>query len=141
MLLGDILVGRFLDERRRDRLLGPLCILLAAPYLVFLADTAVGTAAAIGFVASIGYAASLTLQERLVTHTDPAAHGQVLGVSSTAMMAMQGVGAVVAGALAQALGATASSAATAEAIMAAAALVVTASLTPGLRRSAPEGCP
>jgi predicted MFS family arabinose efflux permease len=141
MLLGDILVGRFLDERRRDRLIGPLRILLAAPYLVFLTDPAVGTAAAIGFVASIGYAASLPLQERLVTHTDPAARGQVLGVSSTAMMAMQGVGAVVAGALAQALGATASSAATAAAIMAAAALVVTVSLTPGLRRSAPEGCP
>ena len=92
-------------------------------------------------MASIGYAASLPLQERLVTHTTPAARGQVLGVSSTAMMAMQGVGAVAAGALAQALGATASSAATAAAIMAAAALVVTASLTPGLRRSAPEGCP
>jgi hypothetical protein len=30
---------------------------------------------------------------------------------------------------------------TAAAIMAAAALVVTVSLTPGLRRSAPEGCP
>jgi predicted MFS family arabinose efflux permease len=72
-------------------------MLLAAPYLVFLTDPAVGTAAAIGFVASIGYAASLPLQERLVTHTDPAARGQVLGVSSTTMMAMQGVGAVAAG--------------------------------------------
>lgn len=138
MLLGDILVGRFLDQRIRDRLVEPLCILLAAPYVVFLIDPTVVTAAAVGFVASIGYSASLPLQERLVTHTDPAARGQVLGLSNTVMMAMQGIGAVLAGTLAQALGATAHSAATAAGIMAATSLAVTASLAAGLRRSRPD---
>jgi MFS family permease len=141
MLLGDILVGRFLDQRGRDRLVEPLRVLLAAPYLVLLIDATVVTAAAAGFVASVGYAASLPLQERLVTHTDPAARGQVLGLSGTGMLAMQGVGAVLAGVLAQALGATAHSAAIAAGIMAAASLAVTVCLAPGLRRSRPDHQP
>lgn len=137
MLLGDVIVGRFVDQRSGDRLVGPLYILLAVPYLVFLTDPAILTAAAAGFVASIGYAASLPLQERLVTHTEPAARGHVLGLNTTAMMAMQGAGAALAGALAQALGATAHSAATAAGVMAAISLVVTASLARGLGRSRP----
>jgi predicted MFS family arabinose efflux permease len=139
MLLGDVIVGRFVDQRSGDRLIGPLYILLAAPYLVFLTDPAILTAAVAGFAASIGYSASLPLQERLVTHTEPTARGQVLGLSGTGMLAMQGGGAVLAGALAQALGATAHSAATAAGIMAAVSLAVTVSLAPGLRRSRP--CP
>jgi predicted MFS family arabinose efflux permease len=138
MLLGDVLVGRFVDQRIRDRLIEPLYILLAAPYLAFLIDPAVVTAAAAGFVASIGYSASLPLQERLVTHTEQAARGQVLGLNTAGMMAMQGVGAALAGTLAQALGATAHSAATAAGIMAAMSLAVTASLAPGLSRSRPD---
>ena len=138
MLLGDILVGRFLSDRLRDRLLEPLRVLLAAPYLVFLADPGILIAGLAGFVASIGYSASLPLQERLVTHTDAAARGQVLGLSGTGMMAMQGVGAVLAGLLAQALGATGHSAATAAGLMAAASLAVTAALAPGLRYSRPD---
>jgi MFS family permease len=141
MLLGDILVGRFLDQGLRDRLLEPLRVLLAAPYLVFLADPTIVAVAVAGFVASIGYSASLPLQERLVTHTDPAARGQVLGLSGTGMLAMQGVGAVLAGALAQLLGATAHSAAAAAGIIAAASLAVTAGLAPGLRRSRPDPPP
>src|ERR1700722_18338826 len=117
MLLGDVIVGRFVDQRSGDRLIGPLYILLAAPYLVFLTDPAILTAAVAGFAASIGYSANLPLQERLVTHTEPTARGQVLGLSGTGMLAMQGGGAVLAGALAQALGATAHSAATAAGIM------------------------
>lgn len=138
MLLGDVIVGRFVDQRAGDRLIGPLYLLLAAPYLVFLTDPAVPVAAAAGFAASIGYSASLPLQERLVAQTDPAVRGQVLGLSGTGMMAMQGAGAALAGALAQALGATAHSAATAAGVMAATSLAVTASLASGLRRSRPS---
>ena len=137
MLLGDVIVGRFVDQRAGDRLIGPLYLLLAAPYLVFLTDPAVPVVAAAGFAASIGYSASLPLQERLVAQTDPAVRGQVLGLSGTGMMAMQGAGAALAGALAQALGATAQSAATAAGVMAAISLAVTASLAPGLARSRP----
>jgi hypothetical protein len=50
---------------------------------------------------------------------------------------MQGVGAVIAGLVAAALGVGAPAAATAIGVLACASLVVTASLTPGLARSKP----
>ena len=35
MLAGDTLTGRFVPQRWRERLSVPLCLLLAAPYLIF----------------------------------------------------------------------------------------------------------
>jgi hypothetical protein len=56
-------------------------------------------------------------------------HGQALGLHSSGMLAMQGVGAALAGTVAQH-----TSPATAMAIMAAASVTVTLVLAPGLRR-------
>ena len=83
MLLGDIVVGRFLAVALRDRLIGPLRLLLAVPYLAFFLVPSLPYAAALAFVASVGYSASLPLQERLVTHTDGQARGQVFGLQGT----------------------------------------------------------
>ena len=94
-------------------------------------------AAALGFVASIGYAASLPLQERLVTRTDPAMRGQVLGLFGTGLTGMQGVGALLAGFVAAAFGVGAGAAADAMGTLAIASLAVSAALTPGLARSRP----
>jgi hypothetical protein len=135
MLLGDILVGRFVPDRVRRILVEPLRFLLAAPYLLFLTHPALAPAVAIGFVASAGYAASLPLQERLVEHTEPHIRGQVLGLNSTGMMAMQGIGAVLAGLLAQELGSGRPAAATAIGVTGCASLAVTLALIPGLRRT------
>jgi predicted MFS family arabinose efflux permease len=66
MLLGDIVVGRFLTEAVRERLVGPLRILLAVPYLGFATAPTLPLACVLAFVASIGFAASLPLQERLI---------------------------------------------------------------------------
>jgi len=137
MLLGDIAMGRYVPAAARDRLTGPLRILLALPYVAFLLHPGLVAAGALGFVASIGYAASLPLQERLVTATSHDIRGQVLGLNSTGMMGMQGVGAAAAGAVSQLLGADAAAAGTTVGIMAAASLAVTTALTPGLRRSRP----
>jgi MFS family permease len=137
MLLGDVLVGRFVPEGLRERLVQPLRILLALPYLAFLVDPPLVGAAVLGFVASIGYAASLPLQERLVTRTDPAMRGQVLGLFSTGLTGMQGVGAVLGGGLAGGLGGGSSAAATTMGALALGSLLVTAALTPGLARSRP----
>jgi MFS family permease len=100
-------------------------------------------ACALGFLASAGYAANLPLQERLITHTSADIRGQVLGLYSTGMMAMQGIAAVLAGLLAQylqarGLGGGPSSAATAIGILGCASLTVTIALIPGLRRSRPR---
>lgn len=137
MLLGDVVVGRYVPPELRERLVQPLRVLLALPYLAFLAHPPLAVAAMLGFVASIGYAASLPLQERLVTRTDPAMRGQVLGLFGTGLTGMQGVGALVAGLLAGAFGIGAPAAADAMGVLAVASLGVTAVLTPGLARSRP----
>ena len=135
MLLGDIVVGRFLRADVRERLVELLRLLLAVPYLGFALAPSVPLACALAFVASVGFAASLPLQERLVTHTDTGQRGQVLGLNSTGLMVMQGVGAILGGTLAQLLGRGATGVAWTMVTLAILSLAVTASLTPGLRRS------
>jgi hypothetical protein len=137
MLCGDVLVGRVLPAAARTWLVEPLRFLLAAPYVLFLLRPPLAAALALGFLASAGYAASLPLQERLLAHTAADVRGQVLGLYSTGMMAMQGIAAVLAGLLAQRLGGGQSGAATAIGIMGCASLTITVTLIPGLRRTRP----
>lgn len=137
MLLGDVVVGRFLPVAVRDRLIGPLRLLLAVPYLAFFAVPSLPWAAALAFVASVGYSASLPLQERLVTHTDAQARGQVFGLQGTGLMVGQAFGALLGGGVASALGVGPVAAAQAMGVMAVASVVTSLALTPGLRRSRP----
>ena len=138
MLAGDILVGRVLPVAARTWLVEPLRFLLAAPYVVFLLHPPLPAALALGFLASAGYAASLPLQERLLAHTGADVRGQVLGLYSTAVTAMQGIAAVLAGVLAQRLGGGHAGAATAIGVFGCASLAVTVALIPGLRRTRPR---
>jgi MFS family permease len=138
MLAGDILVGRFVPERTRDRWLGPLRFLLAAPYLVMLLRPPLALAAAAAGLASVGYAASLPLQERLVAHSSPDERGQVLGLNGTGLLAFQGVGAVVAGSLAQMWGSGPAAARAAIGVTAALSLAAAIALIPSLRRTSPQ---
>lgn len=130
MLLGDIVVGRFVPSRVRDRLVVPLRLLLAAPYLLFALSPSVPVAALLGLVASFGFSASLPLQERLVTHSEADIRGQVLGLHGMGLMVMQGVGALAGAAIAALWTETA-----AIPVMAAGSLLVTTLLVPGLRRT------
>lgn len=137
MLTGDIMVGRFLPAAARTWLVEPLRFLLAAPYILFFLHPALAPAAALGFLASAGYSASLPLQERLISHTSPDVRGQVLGLNSTGLLAMQGIGAVLAGLLTQRLHGGPAAASTAIGLMGCASLTVTVALIPGLRRTRP----
>ncbi|MGW4806107.1 MFS transporter [Kitasatospora sp. NPDC004272] len=101
MLVGDLLVGRLLDAARRARLAYGLRLLLAGPFLLLAARPPVWAAALAVGVAGVGFAATLPLQERLLALTPGAARGQVQGVESAGRIAWQGVGAALAGALAQ----------------------------------------
>jgi predicted MFS family arabinose efflux permease len=134
MLAGDTLAGRFISPRWRERLGAPLRLLLAAPYLVFAMPIPLPVAAAAIVLASVGYCASLVLQERLMTLTPDNTSGQALGLASSGMLAMQGVGATLAGVIAQL-----SSPGTAMAVMAGASLAITLTLAPGLRPARPQG--
>jgi hypothetical protein len=133
MMAGDLLVGRFVPPGWRDRLIEPLRLLLAVPYLFFFLDPPVAIAVPLGFLAAAGYAASLPLQDRLIRHTDDAIQGQVLGLHVNGMMIWQAIGALIAGAAAAWLPPTA-----AMGTMAAASTAVTLLLVPSLRRSAPR---
>jgi predicted MFS family arabinose efflux permease len=130
MLAGDVLVGRVLSPAQRGRSTGWLRILLAAPFLVFLWQPGATLAALLTGAACIGYAASLGQQELLVKLTPPALSGQVLGAESAARVTCQGLGAVLAGALAELIqpGSTI-------ALLALGSLLVSAGLTPALIRA------
>ena len=128
MLVGDTLTGRFVSSRWRARLSAPLRLLLAAPYLVFALDPALPVAAAAVVLASAGYSASLLLQQRLMALTPDELSGHALGLVSSGMLAMQGVGAALAGAVAER-----TSPGAAMAVMAVISVAVTLILAPGLR--------
>lgn len=129
MLAGDTLVGRFVTHPEwRARLGAPLRLLLAAPYLLFALRPELPLALAAVVLASVGFAASLLLQERLMALTPKELSGQALGLSSSGMLAMQGVGAAVAGGIAQL-----TSPATGMAAVAGLSVAVTLALAPGLR--------
>jgi predicted MFS family arabinose efflux permease len=128
MLVGDILTGRLLPQRHRERLGVPLLLLLAAPYLIFALHPALPLALVAVMLATIGYSANWVLQERLLSLTPGELSGQALGLYSSGMRTMQGLGAALAGALAEF-----TSPSTGMAVNAAIAVVVTLVLMPGLR--------
>ena len=138
MLTGDIVVGRFLPASTRDRLISPLQLLLAAPFLAFFLVPDLPVALALGAVAAVGYAASLPLQERLVAHTPADTRGQVLGLRGTGLKAGQALGALLGRHGGRPDGRRATAAAHAMGVMAVASVLVSLALVPGLRRSAPS---
>ncbi|MFB7237521.1 MFS transporter [Streptomyces sp. NPDC056269] len=101
MLAGDTAVGRFLPARLRGPIRFPLQALLAAPFPVFLLDPALPLALLAVTVSASGYAASLLHQERLMALVPEELSGHALGLHTSGMLALQGVSAALAGALAQ----------------------------------------
>ncbi len=132
MLAGDTVTGRFMTDHWRDRLAAPLRLLLAAPFLIFVVHPPPAVAVAAVALASVGYSASLLLQRRLLALTPEELSGHALGLQSAGMLAMQGIGAALAGAVAQH-----TSPATAMTVMAVASVVVTVALARGLRTPGP----
>ncbi|CAO0830137.1 Membrane protein OS=Streptomyces microflavus OX=1919 GN=Smic_54570 PE=4 SV=1 [Streptomyces microflavus] len=109
-------------------------LLLAAPYLVFALNPGLPVAVVAVVLASVGFSARLLLQERLMALTPEELSGHALGLSSSGMLAMQGVGAAVAGSVAQL-----TSPGTGMAAVAALSLAVTVALAPGLRAGRGRG--
>ena len=136
MLAGDLTSGRLLPPLVRPRLVTPLRVLLALPFLLFPLGLPLWVAALAVVVASVGYGAGLLLQERLVDLTPDAIRGQALGLHGTGLMTFQAVGAGIAGSVAQVL-----PVADAMGVMAVLSLLVSAALTPGLRAAAPAAEP
>jgi hypothetical protein len=96
--------------------------------LIFAWHPALPVAVAAIVLASVGYSASLLLQQRLMALTPDSLSGHALGLHSSGMLTMQGIGAALAGTVA---GLT--SPGVAMAVMAMISVAVTLVLAPGLR--------
>ncbi len=130
MLAGDVLVGRVLSAQQRRRLGTPLRVLLAAAFVPFVLPLPLAVAALLAALGSAGYGASLLQQEQLVALAPEDVRGQTLGVEGSARMTAQGLFAVLAGALADVVGAG-----LAITVLALTSLAVTAALVPALARA------
>ncbi|WP_341717909.1 MFS transporter [Micromonospora sp. FIMYZ51] len=103
MLVGDLLVGRFVAPARRERWTPWLALLLGLPMLAFLATPALIPAAALFAVATAGFAYQLGLARRFLDAVPEVRRGQAFGLLSTGMMAAQGLAAAGAGVLSETL--------------------------------------
>jgi hypothetical protein len=130
MLVGDLVVGRVLTSDQRRACAAWLRLWLALPFLAFVIHPEVPVAALLAGMACLGYAASLAQQEILVQLTPRVLSGQVLGLESAARLTCQGVGALLAGSLADLI-----EPGNAIATLAVGSLVVSAILTPALTRA------
>jgi predicted MFS family arabinose efflux permease len=103
MLLGNLVVGRFLRPETRERLVGPILLVLGLPMIGLALPLPLTVTMALLFVSGAGFSYSLGLQRQFVDAVDPALQGQAFALHFTGMMTMQGVGPLVAGALAEVL--------------------------------------
>lgn len=133
MLIGDVIVGRYLSLRGRLGGHHVLRFTLALPFIAFALEPPLWVAAVLVCVATTGYGASLVQQEVLNWLAPRDITGQVLGFESAMRMAGQGLFALVAGALAEMVAPS-----MAIMLMAMASLAVSASLTHGLRAADAE---
>ncbi|MEU3056061.1 MFS transporter [Streptomyces griseus] len=102
MLVGDLLVGRFLRPRTRERLVVPLVALAGLPLLGFAAEPGVGVSSCLLLISGVGYAYGLGLQRPFLDALPEAGQGQAFGLLGSGSMTLQGVGPVCLGAAAAA---------------------------------------
>ncbi|MDG4828112.1 MFS transporter [Solwaraspora sp. WMMD1047] len=103
MLVGDLIVGRFVAPATRERLTPWLALLLGVPMLGFLAGPGLAVAAPLFALATAGFAYHLGLARRFLAAVPERRRGQAFGLSMTGMMTGQGLAAGGAGALAEVL--------------------------------------
>ncbi|MEU0990679.1 MFS transporter [Streptomyces sp. NPDC005953] len=101
MLVGDIVIGRWVSPRLRATLSLPLYALLAMPYIFFALQPAPVVATAIVLVASFGYAGTLGVTEQFVAKVPEDVRGQAFGLVGNGMMTAQAVCAAAVGGVAQ----------------------------------------
>lgn len=101
MLVGDLLVGRFLRPPTRERLVVPLVALAGLPLIGFAAEPGVGVASCLLLVSGLGYAYGLGLQRPFLDALPQDGRGQAFGLAGSGSMTLQGVGPVCLGAVAR----------------------------------------
>lgn len=104
MLVGDLLVGRFLRPRARERLVVPLVALAGLPLIGFAAEPGVGVSSCLLLLSGLGYAYGLGLQRPFLDALPQDGQGQAFGLLGSGSMTLQGVGPVCLGAVAALIG-------------------------------------
>ncbi|MFH9197266.1 MFS transporter [Streptomyces anulatus] len=104
MLVGDLLVGRFLRPRARERLVVPLVTLAGLPLIGFAAEPGVGVSSCLLLLSGLGYAYGLGLQRPFLDALPQDGRGQAFGLLGSGSMTLQGVGPVCLGAVAAVIG-------------------------------------
>ncbi|MBT2895229.1 MFS transporter, partial [Streptomyces sp. McG3] len=104
MLVGDLLVGRMLRPRTRERLVVPLAALAGLPLIGFAAEPGVGVSSCLLLVSGLGYAYGLGLQRPFLDALPQDGRGQAFGLLGSGSMTLQGVGPVCLGAVAAGMG-------------------------------------
>ncbi|MFI7386932.1 MFS transporter [Streptomyces sp. NPDC049813] len=100
MLAGDLAVGRLLRPALRERLAGPLVVVLGLPLTGFALDPPRGVCAALLLVTGVGFAYALGLQRPFLEAVPEARRGQAFGLLTAGLMSVQGIGPVVLGTVA-----------------------------------------
>lgn len=104
MLVGDLLVGRFLRPPARERLVVPLVALAGLPLIGFAAEPGVGVSSCLLLLSGLGYAYGLGLQRPFLDALPRDGRGQAFGLAGSGSMTLQGVGPVCLGVVAAVVG-------------------------------------
>jgi len=104
MLGGDLLVGRLLRPRARERLVVPLIALAGLPLIGFAAEPGVGVSSCLLLLCGFGFAYGLGLQRPFLDALPHDGQGQAFGLLGSGSMTLQGVGPVCLGSVAAGIG-------------------------------------
>jgi predicted MFS family arabinose efflux permease len=108
MFAGDLVVGRFLAPRLREKLTGPLVAVLGLPLVAVGLAVPLPVALGLLVLSGSGFAYTLGLQRAFLDALPEQARGQAFGLLTSGLMTAQGLGPAVFGAVALAVGAAAS---------------------------------
>ncbi|MDF9812765.1 MFS transporter [Streptomyces sp. SPB162] len=101
MLVGNLVVGRFVLPATRERLVAVLVAVLGLPLLGFAFGPPWPLCAVLLLITGTGFAYSLGLQRSFLDALPEASRGQAFGLLTSGMMTVQGVGPAVFGAVAE----------------------------------------
>ncbi|MDT0465440.1 MFS transporter [Streptomyces gibsoniae] len=100
MLLGDLVVGRWLRPTTRERMVVPLIVLMGLPLIGFADDPGRPLSAGLLLLAGCGFANGLGLQREFLAALPEQGQGQAFGLLGSGNMTLQGLGPVCVGAFA-----------------------------------------
>ena len=104
LIAGDVAGVRLLSPRQQRRLVAPAAAAGFVPYLVFAADPSIAAALVLLVVAGACSLYSLGLDGRVRDAAPPELFARAMTLNSAGLMTLQGLGFVLAGALAQVFG-------------------------------------